>query len=778
MIVMYLPSQKAGYALSAGMVAVLVALAAFAIWAQVVTRTAVEGSKRDVLVSNAYYRARYSLTLELASEREYLLQRDARVRSDVRDAAQQMTDALRTVSSNGTTEDRVDAQWITTQNRRYLHAVRRFELAADRGDTRLARTIDDREMEPLFTSIRQKVTARAIQQSQKTVSELEALHRLQNLIEALTVMAFAAGLLLLALFFRTLQAYRKRIGREVEALQDSEKRYRATFGQAAVGMAHASVDGRWLHVNQKLLDFYGYSQEELATLHFQDITHPDDLDADLVLLGRLLVGEIGSYTMEKRYIRKDGEVVWGRLTISLVRDDLGNPDFTVSIVEDITARKRAEDVLTHQALHDALTDLPNRTLLRDRLQQAILAAERDGRPLALLLMDLNRFKDVNDTFGHHYGDALLQQLGASLHRVLRESDTVARLGGDEFAVLLPATDTVGASLAVGKILSVLERPFEIDGHVFDVGASIGVALYPEHGEDATALMRHADVAMYAAKRSGVGSVTYSLEQDRNDPDRLALTRELRGAADDEQMLLHYLPQVDLKTGGAEQVEALIRWEHPERGFMAPGRFISLAEDTGLMKPLTRWVFGEALRQCAEWNKRGLDIRVAVNVSARSLHDPELVDTIAGALASCGVKPSNLEVEITESSLVVDPDRAMATLSALHDMGVWISIDDFGSGYSSLAHLKRLPIDAIKIDRSFVTDMAANSDNAFIVRSIIELGHNLGLLVVAEGVENQTTMDMLAGWGCDMAQGFYLSRPLSPDAYVRWLNRGFEEAASA
>jgi diguanylate cyclase (GGDEF)-like protein len=383
---------------------------------------------------------------------------------------------------------------------------------------------------------------------------------------------------------------------------------------------------------------------------------------------------------------------------------------------------------------------------------------------------LNRFKDVNDTFGHHCGDLLLQQIAQRLCHTLRDSDTVARLGGDEFAVLLPRADEVGAMRIGRKIVAALDESFEVEGQVFDVGVSIGCALYPDHGEDATSLMRRADVAMYVAKRTEVGYATYSSDQDEHSPDRLALMSDLRAATAGDQLSLHYQPQIDIKTGSVDHVEALARWRHPERGFVPPDTFICLAEETGLIKPLTKWVLNEALRQRAAWQASGLDIRVAVNLSARSLHDPELVDTITDLLQVWGVNAPCLEVEITESAIIVDPDRAMKTLTRLHEMGVWISIDDFGTGYSSLAHLKRLPVDQIKIDRSFVMDMTENVDNAFIVRSIIDLSHNLGLKVVAEGVENQETLDMLAAMDCDMAQGYHLSKPLPTLEMTVWFTR--------
>ncbi|HEX6510392.1 MAG TPA: EAL domain-containing protein, partial [Chloroflexota bacterium] len=399
---------------------------------------------------------------------------------------------------------------------------------------------------------------------------------------------------------------------------------------------------------------------------------------------------------------------------------------------------------------------------------SISTADDEGSTLGLLFLDLNRFKDINDTYGHQYGDAVLQTLAARLDALLGESGMLARLGGDEFAILLPRTGEKEAILAAQRIVSALGEPFMVDGRVFDVGASVGIAVYPAQARDASELMRRADIAMYAAKRGGDGFVVYRPEMEQTNPVRLSLARELRTAIASNQLTLSYQPQVQISTGCADHVEALVRWRHPERGFMPPSTFIPLAEEMGLIGPLTTWVLSEAARQLDTWRDQGLEIRVAVNLSARSLHDPDLVRTVQDCLAAFNVSPSALALEITESAIIIDPDRAMTTARQLHDMGVRLSIDDFGTGYSSLAYLKRLPIDEVKIDRSFVTDVESNADNAFIVRSLIDLAHNLGIQVVGEGVEDLLALAFLQTHGCELAQGYYLSRPLTPERYSAWL----------
>jgi diguanylate cyclase len=434
-----------------------------------------------------------------------------------------------------------------------------------------------------------------------------------------------------------------------------------------------------------------------------------------------------------------------------------------------TERQAAEN--QHQALHDALTGLPNRALLRDRITQALHRADRELSPAALLLLDLDRFKEVNDTLGHHHGDQLLVQVGDRLRGRLREVDTVARLGGDEFAVLLPRIATAEGAVAVaGKLQAAFDEPFRLDDLTLDVETSIGVALYPEHAGDPDELLQHADIAMYVAKDTHAGFVLFDPKQDQHSPRRLALLGELRRALEQRQLVLHYQPKVDAHTGRLLGVEALVRWRHPAHGLLLPGEFIPLAERTGLIGPLTSYVLDAALRQCSDWRQAGHELAIAVNVSARSLLDLDFPDQVAGLLARWEVPARLLVVEITESTIMADPTHALEILGRLNTMGVEIAIDDFGTGYSSMAHLKTLPVDELKVDRSFVSQMTSNASDAVIVRSTVDLGRNLGLRVVAEGVEDSQTLQELDALGCDAIQGYYISRPVAADELVQWLQR--------
>ncbi len=437
-----------------------------------------------------------------------------------------------------------------------------------------------------------------------------------------------------------------------------------------------------------------------------------------------------------------------------------------AIRELLELRKQRE----YQLFHDLLTGLPNRALLIERLQQQLLRIPRTNESVALLVMDLTDFKAVNDSLGHDVGDQLLRQVGPRLVASLRAADTIARLGGDEFAVLLPGTDETGAARVAQKLLAALEQAFPLEGETLDIGASVGIAVAPVHAQQADQLLSRADVAMYAAKGSLSGLAVFSAEQERDGAGRLALMADLRRAVDEGELVLYYQPQLDLRTGTVTSVEALVRWMHPKRGLVGPDEFIPLAERTGLIKRLTRTVLTEAIRQARAWELAGLRMPIAVNLSMRNIHDPQLPQTIAQLLQRWDARPDLLRLEMTETVLAADPDRALQTMDSLRAMGVHIALDDFGIGYSSLAYLSRLPLDEIKIDRSFVVGMIDNESSATIVRATVELGHGLGYAVVAEGVENAETRQRLTALGCDSIQGFLVARPMPADQTAEWIGR--------
>jgi len=432
------------------------------------------------------------------------------------------------------------------------------------------------------------------------------------------------------------------------------------------------------------------------------------------------------------------------------------------------AERQAEN--EYQALHDALTGLPNRVLFQQHLVGAIEDAEARNGSVAVMLMDLDHFKEINDTLGHHFGDALLKEIGPRLSTVLREHDLMARLGGDEFGILLPDIPNRGVALDVAaRLLEELERPVAVEGLALDVSGSIGVSLFPEQCSDAESLLRRADVAMYAAKETGGGFELYDEEMDHHSPARLALASQVRSALEHGEMVMYYQPKVRLSDGRVSGAEALIRWHHPEQGLVPPDEFIPLVEKTVLLRPLTAFVLATVLEQWRTWADRGIRLPVAVNISPRSLLDLQLPGQIADLLDRWQVPPPFLKLELTENFLMAESGRSAAVLDELAELGVGLSIDDFGTGYSSLSHLKRLKVDEIKVDKSFVMQMLHNADDFMIVRATIELGKNMGLRVVAEGVEDQATFDRLAEFGCDDAQGYSISRPLSTEDFDLWLN---------
>lgn|GEM_PF-737442 len=569
----------------------------------------------------------------------------------------------------------------------------------------------------------------------------------------------------------------QRLQLQVKQLSEAEARYRALVENIPAGTFLASLDERVLYISPQIERMFGIPASVWMSEPRYWLKRVDPADRERVMgeLQRFIQAR-EPFSSDYRMHTASGTQIWVHSEAVVVRDETGRPYGIQGIILDITDRKAEAALLEHQALHDALTDLPNRVLLRDRLQQAILIGQRERKPLALLMMDLDRFKEVNDTLGHHCGDILLQQVGPRLTGILRATTTVARLGGDEFAILLPGADVDGATVVVQKVLKALDAPFSLEGQTVHIGASIGIALFPEHGCDADLLMQHADVAMYVAKQSGSGYALYASERDPHSARRLALTAGLRQAIQEDQLFLLYQPKIDLKTGRMIGVEALVRWRRPDLGVIPPDQFIPIAEQTGLIKPLTLWVLNTALDQCRAWRDQGREVRVAVNLSTRNLQDPQLSEQVLHSIKTHGVPPDLLELEITESILMADPPRAMEILSRLNERGVHFSIDDFGVGYSSLGYLKRLPVSAIKIDRSFVKNMTEDEGDVTIVRSTIDLAHNLGRKVIAEGVENRQIREQLTLLGCDAAQGYYFSPPLPPADLLRWSDE-FREGPS-
>jgi diguanylate cyclase (GGDEF)-like protein/PAS domain S-box-containing protein len=542
------------------------------------------------------------------------------------------------------------------------------------------------------------------------------------------------------------------------ALQESEKRMRSVLDNVSDGLATVDSTGVIESANPAVVRLFGHTEEELVgqpTDVLIATTHRSAFDNYLQRRLKLDIPVSGAHeTMGKR---KNGSLFPLEFVVSSMQ--VGSRHMFIATLRDISERKAHTDALEYQALHDALTGLPNRSLFGDRLRQALLAARRNQKMFGVLLLDLDRFKDINDALGHDRGDSLLQEVTARLRGVLRATDTIARLGGDEFAVLtIDARHPEDVVATAKKILASLEGPFALADQMVETSASIGIAMYPVHGDDPSTLLRRADVAMYVAKRAGGGHAVYAPEQEAQTLRRSGLAGELRRSIPQGELVLHYQPQVTLATGAIHSVEALVRWDHPREGLMPPDRFISMAEETGIIHPLTAWVIDSALTQTCKWLEEGLDVSVSLNVSPRNIDDHSLEEMVARALAHFKVEPHRLTLEITEG--VAMAAAAAKALHRLNEMGVRLALDDFGTGYSSLLYLMRLPVNEIKIDRSFVSALASDPDSGAIVRSAVGLGHNLGLRVVAEGLQDRMAEAVLVEAGCDAAQGFLVGRPVA------------------
>ncbi len=500
-------------------------------------------------------------------------------------------------------------------------------------------------------------------------------------------------------------------------------------------------------------------------------TVPEDRDLVQHAWQRAMLGV--RVEVESRVQRPNGELRWFRRVFHPFADDTGRIVRIDGLMEDTTEKKLTMERLHQLATVDSLTGLHNRALFIDRLTQAIAAAARHpSRQVVLMLMDLDHFKEINDTLGHPVGDEILRKVGDRLRDAVRELDTVARLGGDEFAVLMPdeRDGKRNAERVAQKLLACFTKPFRHGEDEFYLGVGIGIAVYPDDGEDVDTLMSRADVAMYTAKHTDAGYAHYDAASDKHTPERLQLSVDLRHALEQQELILYYQPKLDLKTGRIAGVEALLRWQHPQLGLLEPDQFIPIAERSGLINPITDWVIANALGQCKTWSDQGIELSVAVNVSGRSFNQAGLAQKIRNLLQQAQVAPGSLELEVTENVLMSDIERGAATLRSLSDIGVVISIDDYGTGHSSLAYLKQLPLRTLKIDKSFVLQMSHDDNDAVIARSTIDLAHNLGYRVVAEGVETQDALDLLAILGSDEVQGYYLSYPLPPEALMTWLQK--------
>jgi diguanylate cyclase (GGDEF)-like protein/PAS domain S-box-containing protein len=550
---------------------------------------------------------------------------------------------------------------------------------------------------------------------------------------------------------------------EIARRKEAERKYRRIFEDAVVGIFQSTPEGQYVHANRALAEMYGYSSPEQLMAEMKDISHQLLVEpTDYEELMRRLKEHGAVRNFETQIHCKDGTQRWILANVQAIRDSTGKVLRKEGTIQDVTDRKAAESRVRFLAYYDALTELPNRTLLQDRLTKAMASARRHGEKVAVLFLDVDRFKTINDSLGHSVGDLLLKALADRLAETAREQDTVARLGGDEFVVVLTGVkDTADVVIAADRLLKAVCREFSIRQHVLSITCSIGISLSPEHGDDPEALLKNADAAMYSAKERMNSFQFFTLEMNDRAIERLTLENGLRSALEKKELFLAYQPLVDLSTQRIAGAEALLRWQHPTLGVVPPMKFIPIAENSGLIIPIGEWVLRTACTQAREWQKQGLhDFSVAVNVSAVQFRQENFLQLVRRILEDTGLPVHCLELELTESLLISNAELTVQTLKELKSMGIKLSIDDFGTGYSSLSYLRQFPLNKLKIDRSFVNALSTDSRDTALTATIINMAKALNLTVIAEGVETPDQIRFLQSHSCEEAQGYYFGKPVS------------------
>ncbi|MEB1806916.1 MAG: EAL domain-containing protein [Bacillaceae bacterium] len=550
-------------------------------------------------------------------------------------------------------------------------------------------------------------------------------------------------------------------------LKESEELFRKLVDQAADSFFLSNSEGKIIDVNTAACNHLGYSREELLNLSIKDIV---SLSADGLADVYEKVAQLKTYNYEHEMLRKDGSVFPADTNVGLVH--IGDRTLYLGLSRDISDRKKVEKQIEHMAYHDPLTGLPNRWYIHTYIKSYLTKERRQDEKLAFLLLDLDHFKVINDSLGHQAGDLLLQQVAKRLHYSIGENDTLARLGGDEFIIILPnLKDHREAVTVCEKIMKAMEEPFFIEGQNFKVSTSIGISIVPDHGEDIHTLIQNADIAMYRSKEQGRNSFRFfNKVMKESAQKRMEMEISLRRALENNEFILHYQPKLNIKTGAIYGMEALIRWQQEDSKLIYPGQFIELAEETGLIIPMGDWVLREACKQCKVWHDAGYPLTVSVNLSAQQFQKHDLTELIAKIIVETGLTPDALELELTESTVMKEPKQAAYMLQQLKELGVSISIDDFGTGFSSLSYLNQFPIDTLKIDRSFINDAHENEANQAIAAAIISLAHGLGLGVVAEGVENEEQLRFLKLKQCDAAQGYFVGKPMGEELILDYIKK--------
>jgi diguanylate cyclase (GGDEF)-like protein/PAS domain S-box-containing protein len=769
-------SPKAIRLILGGLVAVLVFLPIFAMWGAYSTYRAGTEVKHASSLNNAFEEARYAIGTEESLERKYRLESSEAVRHLHSAAAEKLRASLERARFLGAPADRTLIDEMLTKHGQYLAAVARMFAAIDAKDFDLVTVIDNTEADPSFAEVERLASAAAQEHNAQAEIVLGQLANVQRGVLIATPVVFAIGMGLIVLFWIVLRGYRRQtmnaLTRETARVRRSEQRFRALVQNASDVVLICTAAGAISYQSQTAETAWGFSAKGMLYKSLADLIYPDDQPALRDLWEQLQTEPEATRSTELRL--RDATDAWRHVSLILT-NLLREPAIEGIVVtaRDIGERKAFETQLTQQAFYDSLTRLPNRALFLDRLEQAVTRAGRRHDGVGILYFDLDNFKVINDSLGHQAGDRLLVGAATRLQACIRSEDTVARLGGDEFVILLGhPTDETEALLVAGRIAQEFSRPFVINGREIAVTASVGIALSQTGQEGPDSLLRNADVAMYRAKADGKARhVLFTASMHTDALARLDLENDLRRALERNELRVHYQPIVLLESGRVIEVEALVRWQHPTRGLLAPAEFIPIAEETGLIVPLGQWVLEEACRQVAVWQALfpvDPTLTVSVNLSSCQFQNPALIEDIKRALRLATLAPTSLKLEITESVIMRDVEVTIGKLRQLKQLGIQLAIDDFGTGYSSLAYLKLLPLDVLKIDRSFVNGIGRDREDTAIVRAVLSLAKSLNLSVTGEGIETAEQSALLRTWDCERGQGYYFAKPQEAAAITKLL----------